>query len=182
MVDAIVEATARILERDAHDTLTTNAVAELAGVSIGSLYQYFPDKGALIGALIVRETSLLVDDAAAAAAAAPSGSLGLKRLIGAAVRHQLRRPALARVLDFEEGRMPFDAHTQRVRSRFRTILVGLLARPDLSPQPDLATATSDVASIIQGMSDAAGVRGEEDQAELAKRVERAVFGYLGSPR
>ncbi|MBR8500820.1 TetR/AcrR family transcriptional regulator, partial [Burkholderia cenocepacia] len=41
-VDAIVEAAARILERDGFDGYTTNAVAALAGVSIGSLYQYFP--------------------------------------------------------------------------------------------------------------------------------------------
>lgn len=50
-VDAILAAVERILERDGMDRLTTNHVAELAGVSIGSLYQYFPNKEALIGAL-----------------------------------------------------------------------------------------------------------------------------------
>lgn len=50
-VDAILSAVERILERDGLDRLTTNHIAELAGVSIGSLYQYFPNKEALIGAL-----------------------------------------------------------------------------------------------------------------------------------
>lgn len=59
-VRAIIEATARILEQDGLGAFTTNAVAERAGVSIGSLYQYFPGKEALVGALIVRETSLLI--------------------------------------------------------------------------------------------------------------------------
>jgi AcrR family transcriptional regulator len=51
-VDAILAATARVLARRGFDGLTTNAVAEAAGVSIGSLYQYFPNKEALVAALI----------------------------------------------------------------------------------------------------------------------------------
>ena len=70
-VRIIVETAARILERDGRDGFSTNAVAERAGVSIGSLYQYFPRKEALLGALIMRETSLLIDDAERAAAEPP---------------------------------------------------------------------------------------------------------------
>ena len=179
-VGAIIEATARILENQGYDGFTTNAVAERAGVSIGTLYQYFPDKEALLGALIARETSLLVADAEATIAQ-PSGPLALDLLIAAAVAHQLRRPALARLLDFEEGRMPFDADTRRVRGRFRAILASLLSRPDLPPQPDLPTATADVAAIIQGMVDAAGERGETAQDALRARLRRAVVGYLQAP-
>ena len=51
-VEAIVEASAQVLERDGYDALTTASVAERAGVSIGSLYQYFPDKAAVVGALV----------------------------------------------------------------------------------------------------------------------------------
>jgi AcrR family transcriptional regulator len=53
-VSAILNATARVLVRDGFDGLTTNAVAAAAGVSIGSLYQYFPNKVALVAALIDR--------------------------------------------------------------------------------------------------------------------------------
>lgn len=178
-MQAIVEATARILEIHGHDGFTTNAVAEKAGVSIGTLYQYFPNKEALLGALIARETALLVGDAALAMAET-SGPAALDRLIKAAVAHQLRRPALARLLDFEESRMPFDADRRRVRGRFHDILASLLARPDLPPQPDLLTATADVAAIIQGMLDAAGERGETAPEALLTRVRRATVGYLKS--
>jgi len=51
-VDAILDATARVLVKEGYDGLTTNAVATRAGVSIGSLYQYFPNKEALVAALI----------------------------------------------------------------------------------------------------------------------------------
>lgn len=47
-VDAIVEAAARILSEQGWAGFTTNKVAEVAGVSVGSYYQYFPDKHCLI--------------------------------------------------------------------------------------------------------------------------------------
>lgn len=56
LVEAIVEATARILVRDGFDALAVSDVAELAGVSVGSLYQYFPHKEALVVAVIERES------------------------------------------------------------------------------------------------------------------------------
>ena len=49
---AMLEATARVLDQSGVEGLTTNRVAEVAGVSIGSLYQYFPNKQALIAALL----------------------------------------------------------------------------------------------------------------------------------
>ncbi len=174
-----MEAAARILEDKGLGAFTTNAVAERAGVSIGSLYQYFPGKDALIGALIERETSLLIADWEVARGA-PDGSTAIERLIAAAVSHQLRRPMLARLLDVEEARLPYDEEIQRVGARLRAILVAVLGRSDLRPQADLDMAAQDVLAIIKGMIDAAGERGERDQAALAERVRRAVKGYLDS--
>lgn len=53
-VDALVEATARILVKEGFDKASTNRIAEVAGVSVGSLYQYFPGKEALVAAVIER--------------------------------------------------------------------------------------------------------------------------------
>jgi hypothetical protein len=53
-VHAILEATARILIREGFDKASTNRIAEVAGVSVGSLYQYFPGKEAIVAALIDR--------------------------------------------------------------------------------------------------------------------------------
>ena len=55
-VDALLGATARILIKDGYDRASTNRIAEAAGVSIGSLYQYFPSKEALVAAVIDRHT------------------------------------------------------------------------------------------------------------------------------
>jgi AcrR family transcriptional regulator len=51
-VDAILDAAARVLVKQGFERATTNRVAEEAGVSIGSLYQYFPNKEALVAALM----------------------------------------------------------------------------------------------------------------------------------
>jgi AcrR family transcriptional regulator len=53
-VNVILDATARVLCREGYDRASTNRIAEAAGVSIGSLYQYFPSKEALVAALIDR--------------------------------------------------------------------------------------------------------------------------------
>src|SRR5579859_209108 len=53
-VDSILEATSRILVRDGVSAASTNRIAKEAGVCIGSLYQYFPSKEALIAALVDR--------------------------------------------------------------------------------------------------------------------------------
>jgi len=50
-VDAILEATADILVRHGYAKLTTNRIAERAGVNIASLYQYFPGKDAIVAEL-----------------------------------------------------------------------------------------------------------------------------------
>ena len=51
-VSVILEASARILESDGPRDFNTNAIAVKAGVSVGSLYQYFPNKDAIVLALI----------------------------------------------------------------------------------------------------------------------------------
>lgn len=52
MVDTLIEATARTIARYGLDATTTPLIAETAGVSVGSLYQYFDGKEALIAALL----------------------------------------------------------------------------------------------------------------------------------
>ncbi|WP_397584822.1 TetR/AcrR family transcriptional regulator [Sphingorhabdus sp.] len=51
-VEAITEAAKQIILKEGYKNLTTNRIAEVAGVGVGSLYQYFPNKQAIIKALI----------------------------------------------------------------------------------------------------------------------------------
>lgn len=177
-VEAVLEAAARILETQGLVACTTNAVAERAGVSIGSLYQYFPNRDALTVALIERETAQLVVDIEAAALVESSRGC-VQTMVRAAVAHQMRRPALARVIDFEERRLPLGERNQRLADLVHGVLTSALTEKRDAPQlSDAGLVAHDLLAIVHGMVDAAGQRDERDAAALEVRVMRAVDGYV----
>ena len=51
LVEAIIQACQQVLENEGAEQLTTHRIAEVAGVTIGSLYQYFPNKEAILANL-----------------------------------------------------------------------------------------------------------------------------------
>jgi AcrR family transcriptional regulator len=99
-VDAILDATAHVLVHEGYDRASTNRVAERAGVSIGSLYQYFPNKEALVGELVDRFsrqiTEMIVSRLEAMAEAPPEEVT--RELVRAMVLLKRQDPRLARVL------------------------------------------------------------------------------------
>jgi len=116
-VEAIVEAAARVLEAAGPAGFNTNAVARRAGVSVGSLYQYFPGKQALIAELSRRNAEAVLGGLAEVAAQT-AGRPVLERLRGFvqfAIAQQSARPKLSRVLDqLEEGlALPTDGGGRR---------------------------------------------------------------------
>jgi AcrR family transcriptional regulator len=175
-VSAILEAAAQILEAHGLDAFNTNAVAERAGVSIGSLYQYFPGKDALLIALMRREKERFRNDASGALAA-PSGRAAVEHLVGAAVRHQLLRPELAKLLDIEEARPEAQREVAGV-SGYRQLIRTTLDRPDLPRPADLEIAADEIAMLVQVLVDAAGARLDADSSAVERRVCGAVLGYL----
>lgn len=182
MVEAIVEAAARILETRGLAGFNTNAVAERAGVSVGSLYQYFPSKEALIAALSGRERARLAADVADAARPAAGLTLegALRRLIRAAIHRQLARPELARVLDFEEQRLVLDEADRSVtRDIAREIAALLAVHRSHIRVTDFEEAAFDLIAMTRALIDAATARGQIDPGALEGRVTRAALGYLG---
>ena len=103
LVDSILEATAHVLSERGYAGTNTNLVAERAGVSVGSVYQYFPNKDSLISALHERHATEM--HAAMEAVLAGMPSQGLRAQLAAIVRawmaaHQIA-PELHRVLEKE---------------------------------------------------------------------------------
>jgi AcrR family transcriptional regulator len=83
-IETIFEATAQILDRDGDGGLSTNTIAERAGFSIGTLYQYFPNKDAILVAMVEKEKRRILERVEAALSAA--GDAGFE----ARVRHAVR--------------------------------------------------------------------------------------------
>jgi AcrR family transcriptional regulator len=177
-VAVIVEAAARILERDSFEGFNTNAIAEKAGVSIGSLYQYFPSKNALLSALIERETAPLMkveEDLAAI----EDWKAALSVYIRASIRHQMRRPRLARLIDVAEKRELFDSQVSSTLARLQAVVERILRLPGAPSVPNTSVAAADLLALTRSLIDAAGERGEGESVQLVRRVEGSIWGYLG---
>jgi AcrR family transcriptional regulator len=104
-VEAIVEAAARILATDGAKGLTTNRVAKVAGVSIGSVYQYFPNKEAIVVALVDaqlgKDKQLFLNTMAAGGASVerPTLSAAMQNIIAQlCTNHHRVAPLLAALL------------------------------------------------------------------------------------
>ena len=172
--EVIVEAAARILETSGHAGFTTNAIAERAGVSVGSLYQYFPNKDAITRALIRRELGRLEAAIVAIDVDEPT-SATLARLIDVAVSQQLQRPALAQLLEAEEDRLEASDDIDPVRVRVAGRVSAILG---VGHRPEEGGIVQDVMALIATLVNAAVSRGERDAGQLKLRVEAVVLGRL----
>ena len=188
-VAALVEATARILVSDGFDKASTNRIAEVAGVSIGSLYQYFPSKEALVIAVAERHNREIMQ--AVGVALDELGSLpveaAVRRLIGVAIDGHRVNPELHRVLAEEVPRTGDLEGLRYVNEdagrRFRQFLEE--HRDEVAVQ-DLDLAAFVCATSIESLTHNAVLhRPELCSDEMAMRLidetSRLIVGYLNSP-
>jgi AcrR family transcriptional regulator len=112
-VEVVLVAAAQVLARRGYAGATTDAIARRAGVSVGSIYQYFPNKDAIFVALAKRhvdEGLALVEGLLAEVGPAPRPMpLVLRRFVEAMLTLHRREPDLHRVL-FEEAPLPPELH------------------------------------------------------------------------
>jgi AcrR family transcriptional regulator len=106
-VDVILDAARMVLVQDGYEKLSTNRVARIAGVSIGSLYQYFPGKRALIGALLERHIERIRGDLRAGRPAFDSLPVEqrIRRLTEWMVESHRSDPELHRIIVLELPRL-----------------------------------------------------------------------------
>ena len=137
MVERIVAAGREVLVTDGYDAFSTNRVAAAAGVSPGSLYQYFPDKLAILDVVVDRYTEETSERVAAALADRMAGGPEVVRDVVDALLSALEAdPALLRVVAEElpqvRSRPRREALERRVSELVSTYL---LVRPEHSRRP-----------------------------------------------
>lgn len=186
-VDALVEATARILVRDGFDQASTNRIAEAAGVSVGSLYQYFPGKAALVAAVIERHNRGLMAVVRAALAEAEGEPLekALRRLVAAAVAAHALDPALHRVLAEQTPRIGAEAGVEAFSRAYQDLFRAWLgARAGELCGLDLDLAAFISVTAIEAVTHTAVLHRPELLADaaaaerLVDEATRLVLGYL----
>jgi AcrR family transcriptional regulator len=186
MVEAIVESAARVFDMRGYEGATTNEVAEVAGVGIGSLYQYFPNKDALLTALHERHVQHMLElvEAAFDATRHAPWDASLRALVGAVMRAHSARPNLQRILHVEQRALehPAAASTakQRLLARTRDLLARHRAALDVD---DVELASHVVLRQVEALVHAAVLDPVPDVTPSAMEdaIVDAVQGYLRPP-
>ncbi len=180
-MDAILDAAARILEVDGLAAANTNRIAERAGVSVGSLYQYFPNKEAIYAELIRRSERTMTQMVQASVEQVPEEDFerqietGLRSIIA----HQFARPTLERTLSYLEATLGLDREeSEQDRRIVELIARHLTEHGKRHAHANCSAAARDLFGIVKGMIDAALQFDEVDRAGFEERVILAVFGYL----
>ena len=110
-IDSIFEAAIQVLLANGLDRITTIQIAERAGVSVGSLYQYFPNKNALLAAIVKRHVGEVTDITIAACNSAHGKTIGemCATMMSAFVDAKTRRPEVSRALYLPSAAVNADA-------------------------------------------------------------------------
>ncbi|EJN11336.1 transcriptional regulator [Bradyrhizobium sp. YR681] len=185
-VDALVEATARILVRDGFEKTSTNRIAEIAGVSVGSLYQYFPSKEALVAAVIDRhndEIMGLVRTTLVEVADLPVDK-AVRKLVTVAIEAHRINPKLHRVLAEQIPRTGQLADVEAFNREIHTLVRAYLeSRRKEMRKVDVDVATFICVSTIEAVAhntvlDHAEVLSEKMVRTLVDETTKMVVGYL----
>lgn len=178
-VEAIVEAGARILSEQGWAGFTTNKVADAAGVSVGSLYQYFPDKVSLVGA--IRRHHL--DDSFAAvrnalAKRAPLADFAQTLVTNIVEAHSIH-PGLHRVLlDEAPGLEAYRDQNSLIERQYLALYTEVAAayRPHDAAPAVVGLVLSDA---IDGVIHNAARRGALREQRIRGELVRMIRLYLG---
>jgi len=181
-IEAVLQAAAHILGQRGWRGLTTNAVADAAGVSIGSLYQYFPNKLALVEAVRQRH----FDEVLAILRAAADDKLPRARRIEALVDGMIgahgRYPAAHRVLleevpRGEDAKPRHDRFSMILQQRYEAIVVANTRGVSAELRRTVAHV---LASAVAGVVHDAASHGTLQSGSLKRELMELVDSYLSA--
>jgi AcrR family transcriptional regulator len=138
-VEAILAATTHILTEEGYDKANTNRIAERAGISIGSLYQYFPNKESLMAALMEQhsnEIAALVESKLQNLFDTPLETV-VPELVKAVIAAHAINPRLHQVLNEEIPRSERLQQMQKADERIADLLRAYLGRWRDDPRESL---------------------------------------------
>ncbi|MGV3624540.1 MAG: TetR/AcrR family transcriptional regulator [Archangium sp.] len=186
-VDAILRAAAHILRGQGWDACNTNAVAKRAGVSIGSLYQYFPSKEALLFAIAedhaTRGLEILTKAVLEASARPTNIANTVRHYIRAMIAMHALDPKLHRVLVEQVPRLRGGASVVQRSSQHAATLVRswLETQQQHFRKVDLDVATWMLVTAVEAIAHLEVLprpEGFDDDARV-EELSRLVLGYLG---
>lgn len=184
-VDAIVEAAARVFSEGGYARASTNRIAKTAGVSIGSLYEYFPNKDAILVAVAERHLGqmtgeierLLTEELGAGEALDPL----LRRFVGGMLAVHERDPNLHHVVSSEAPHPPaLHACVLHTEEALAHLVDGLLRSNREVAVADTDTAAHLVVQTTEALTHRYAHQGihDVDRERFVDEVVALLSGYL----
>jgi AcrR family transcriptional regulator len=181
-VEAMLDAAVKQLKQDGASSITTNRIAEVAGVSIGSVYQYFPNKRAIFVALHARhidQVDCVIHRTLGGHAESPLEDL-IEALVNSMVEVHTADPELSELLQSE---VPHRADSTRAFSvRFHEAFRSALAphAKYLGGKTDLDTRAFFLGNLLDGLGHAIILRRPRSLSLARAKAEccKAILAYL----
>ena len=187
-VAALLKATAHILVKEGYESASTNRIAAAAGVSIGSLYQYFPSKEALVAAVVDRHMQEMLELLRAAVDRVREQPVeaATRELVKVMIDAHRVDPRLHRVLVEQVPRVGRLENVRAIdREAYTLIRAYLEAHRDELRVVDLDVASFVCVATVEALTHAAVVNRPEVLSDksgvFAEEVTRLVVGYLRGP-
>ncbi len=184
-MDAILTAATRMLPEQGMARSTTNRIAKLAGVSIGSLYQYFPDKDAIFAELVDRELKRNEDAILAVARSEQTAPLGdlVEAVVDVSVDRLLEQADLLRELLSHAFRLKKVGAVVSSRESADAQLAAILAAHPEVARDDPTAAARVCSSALIGVVQHVILAQQDVRETAALKVElkRLLEAYLRAP-
>ncbi len=181
-VHAIAEATIQVLLERGPDRLTTTRVAARAGVSVGTLYQYFPNKQALLFAVLedhLGRVAAAVEHASSASEQAPL-SVMVEKVVTAFIDAKMLRADISLALYAVAAELDGARLVARLGSRTQRALARMLDTASDAHFEDAAFTAGMMLAAMSGTIRAVFEAGVRPKAVRRFRAELQLMceGYL----
>jgi AcrR family transcriptional regulator len=183
-VEALLKATSELLVRDGFHKTSTNRIAKRAGVSIGSLYQYFPNKEALVLGLVERLQAKqweIFQQKMTDLADAPL-DLGILKMMESMVAVRMLEPELTRVLSEQLPKLSsLEYRSEFLRRGQKAIFELMRRRGDQVRVEDLEFALYVTTFAVEGVLSQATLDGKLSDPRIPKQMAELLLCYLQGP-
>jgi AcrR family transcriptional regulator len=182
-VDLILDTAAEFIAEVGYEAVTTNAIAERAGISVGSLYRYFPDKEAILRGLTVRhleQVRVIYDQVFTEDLVYLPLEVVIDRIVDPFVELQVACPEFKQILLGSDVSADIAAASEQMDEEIVERLAEFLQQtaPSLSGQRARLVAMVCKAEVKALLSLITCDCSEDSRAQITAEMKRMLFNYL----